>query len=81
LAEFNFQLSHGHRYVGSFVGSGATEAAWIDQQIAQWVQQGITSLSHVAIRYPQTAYAGLAHSLQAEWQYLQGVTPHIPHAV
>jgi hypothetical protein len=35
LAEFNFHHSHGHRYLGGFVGSGATEADWVDPQIAQ----------------------------------------------
>ena len=29
----------------------------------------------VAKRYPQTAYAGLTKSLQAEWQYVQRVVP------
>ena len=31
----------------------------------------------VAKRYPQTAYAGLARSLQSEWMYLQRVTPDV----
>ena len=31
----------------------------------------------VAKQFPQTAYAGLAWSLQLEWQYLQRVTPGI----
>jgi hypothetical protein len=79
LDEFNFKKSEGHRYVGGFVGSGATEAAWIDPQIDRWVN-GIKSLSMVARRFPQTAYAGLTHSLQAEWQYLQRVTPNIDQA-
>jgi hypothetical protein len=79
LDEFQFQKSHGHRYVGGFVGSGAAEAAWIDPQINKWAD-GIKSLAKVAHRYPQTAYAGLSHSLQAEWQYLQRVTPNIDQA-
>ena len=39
-------------------------------------------LFHVspAKRYPQTACAGLAQSLQAEWQYFQQVTPHLDQA-
>ena len=34
----------------------------------------------MARRYPQTAYAGLSKSLQAEWQYVQRVTPHLDQA-
>jgi hypothetical protein len=32
-------------------------------------------LAGVAIRFPQSAYVGLAWSLQAEWQYLLQVSP------
>jgi hypothetical protein len=30
-------------------------------------------LARIAIHYPQTAYAGLSKSLQAEWQYMHRV--------
>jgi hypothetical protein len=79
LDEFHFQRTEGHRYLGGFVGSGSTEAAWIDPQVEQWVA-GVHLLSKVARRYPQTAYAGLSKSLQAEWQYVQRVTPNIDQA-
>ena len=79
VAEFNFSLRLGHRYVGGYVGSAAEEADWIDPQIQQWVE-GVQRLSKVAKRFPQTAYAGLARSLQSEWQYLQRVTPDIAAA-
>ena len=77
LEEFQFQQSQGH--LGGFVGSGPTEEAWIDPQIERWVD-GVKALARVAHRFPQTAYAGLCHSLQAEWQYLQRVTPQIDQA-
>ena len=79
LAEFNFRQLDGHRYIGGFVGSGAAEEAWIDPQIQDWIA-GVKSLAQAARRYPQTAHAGLARSLQAEWQYLQRVTPDIAPA-
>ncbi|KAI2493136.1 hypothetical protein MHU86_21397 [Fragilaria crotonensis] len=79
LAEFNFRHEEGHRYLGGFVGSGAAEAAWVDPQVQQWIE-GVHSLAAAARRYPQTAYAGLSQSLQAEWQYLQRVTPDIAPA-
>jgi hypothetical protein len=79
LEEFNFQQSDGHRYVGGFVGSGEAEAVWVDPQVQQWIE-GVHSLAKAARRYPQTAYAGLSWSLQAEWQYLQRVTPDLSPA-
>ena len=79
LDEFNFQRTDGHRYVGGFVGSGTTEAQWIDPQVEKWIA-GVHALSKVAIRYPQTAYAGLSKSLQSEWQYVQRVTPNLEQA-
>ncbi|KAI2507264.1 hypothetical protein MHU86_7100 [Fragilaria crotonensis] len=79
LAEFHFRHAEGHRYLGGFVGSGAAEAAWVDPQVQQWIE-GVHRLAAAARRYPQTAYAGLSQSLQAEWQYLQRVTPNIAPA-
>ncbi|KAI2490762.1 hypothetical protein MHU86_23809 [Fragilaria crotonensis] len=79
LAEFNFRHEEGHRYLGGFVGSGETEAAWVDPQVQQWIE-GVHCLAAAARRYPQTAYAGLTQSLQSEWQYLQRVTPDIAPA-
>ncbi|KAI2506102.1 hypothetical protein MHU86_8333 [Fragilaria crotonensis] len=78
LAEFNFRHEEGT----------ATWAASWDRapprrmggpQVQQWIE-GVHCLAAAARRYPQTAYAGLSQSLQAEWQYLQRVTPDIAPA-
>jgi hypothetical protein len=79
LHDFHFQRSTGHRYLGGFVGAGTDEANWIDPQISKWIE-GVQDLSMVATRYPQSAYAGFTKSLQAEWQYVQRVTPHLNQA-
>ena len=79
LEDFNFRHSSGHRYLGGFVGSGESEAAWVDPQVQQWVE-GVHRLAAAARRYPQTAFAGLSQSLQSEWQYLQRVTPDLAPA-
>ena len=75
LEGFNFQYRDGSRYLGSFIGTAATQQDWIDPQIQKWVG-GVEALARVAKRFPQTAYAGLAKSLQSEWQYLQRVVPN-----
>ena len=38
---------------------------WLLHKVAEWVET-IDTLGILAVRYPQTAYAGLAISLQAE---------------
>ena len=40
--------------------------------VGNWVS-AVKTLSFVADRYPQTAYAGFTFSLQNEWQYVQRI--------
>jgi hypothetical protein len=47
---------------------------WLDPTVKKWVT-GIETLARIAVRAPQTAYAGLVSSLQAEWQYICRVVP------
>jgi hypothetical protein len=79
LESFDFQYHEGHRYIGGYVGSDESMRQWLAPQIQQWVE-GVRALAGVARRFPQTAYAGLARSLQTEWTYLQRVIPGIDGA-
>ncbi|MEJ2330924.1 MAG: hypothetical protein P8Z33_13945, partial [Gammaproteobacteria bacterium] len=74
------QFSRGHRYVGGFIGSADTQADWLQPQVATWAA-GVRALARIAWRYPQSAYAGLTMSLQAEWQYLMWTIPGIGPAL
>jgi hypothetical protein len=47
---------------------------WLHQLVKKWVT-GIETLAHIAVRFPQTAYAGLVSSLQAKWRYICHVVP------
>jgi len=71
-ADLTCSMVDGARYLGGFVGSDATRSEWLGTQVAAW-SASVGDLARVATRYPQTAYAGLAMSLQAEWRYLQKV--------
>lgn len=73
---FNFELKTGDRYLGGFVGETSSREEWLKEKISDWTL-GIQELASVASWYPQTAYAGLQKSLQAEWQYLQRVTGNV----
>jgi hypothetical protein len=70
----DMQFSEGRRYVGGHVGTLEKEVAWIRPQVAKWAA-AVEKLAEIALRYPQTAYAGLAMSLQGEWQYLLRTVP------
>ena len=50
--------------------------AWLLSKVAEWVET-IEILGRFAIRYPQTAYAGLAMSLHSEWKYLVWIIPGV----
>jgi hypothetical protein len=69
---FDFRYQEGARYVGGSIGTEDAKKAWLELQNAQWVE-GIHALARIALHYPQTAYAGLSKSLQAEWQYMHQV--------
>jgi hypothetical protein len=76
LERFGFQIRDGHRYLGGFLGSTETQEEWLQEKVETWAA-GVQALARVARRFPQTAYAGLAKSLQCEWQYLQRVIPDV----
>ncbi len=68
----------GKRYVGGFVGSETMLERWLDPKVKKWVA-GVEILARIALRFPQTAYAGLALSLQAKWQYICCIVPGAVH--
>jgi hypothetical protein len=68
--EINY--SRGQRYLGGFIGSAEKKEMWLAELVEKWVA-AVQTLSIVAERYPQTAYAGFTFCLQNEWQYVQRV--------
>eukprot|EP00957_Ditylum_brightwellii_P070661 5370175-Ditylum_brightwellii.AAC.1 len=59
------QFKDGMRYVGGFIDTEATRLEWVTPQVLNWAE-GVRILAGYATQYPQTAYAGLVMSLQAE---------------
>ncbi len=64
----------GKCYMGGFVGLEVMLERWLNPMVKKWVT-GIETLARIAVRFPQTAYAGLVSSLQAKWQYICCVVP------
>ncbi len=58
--------------MGGFIGSTQKKEEWLGGMVGKWVS-AVKTLSVVAKRYPQTAYAGFTFCLQNEWQYVQHV--------
>ena len=66
----------GSSYLGAYLGPQAELYAWVKPQVEAWAH-GVKLLAKIAQRHPQSAYAGLGMSLQAEWQYLQRTVPRV----
>jgi hypothetical protein len=64
--------SRGQHYLGGFIGSALKKEEWLADMVVKWVGT-VETLSTVAVRYPQTAYASFTFCLQNEWQYVQRV--------
>jgi len=70
--DLEINYSRGQRYLGGFIGSAQKKEEWLGDLVGKWVS-AVKTLSVVAERYPQTAYAGFTFCLQNEWQYVQRV--------
>ena len=68
----------GHRYLGSYIGSGTLKEDYINDKVTTWVS-AIEVLAKLAVKYPQAVYAGYTFCLQGEWQFLCRCTPGIAH--
>lgn len=74
LKRLEIKFAQGKWYIGSFISSADSWAAWIKEKVDIWVC-GMRMLVAVAKNYLQTASC-LACNLQGEWQYLF----HKPHS-
>jgi hypothetical protein len=70
------KYSRGQRYLGGFIGRKKERDEWVSAKAEEWAN-GVRILAGIARKYPQTAYAGLTMSLQAEWQYVARTVPEI----
>ena len=67
-AEENFRgigirVVTGHRYLGGFLGNVLAEREWLGKKVQGW-KESVAILAGVAIKHPQSAFAGLQKSLQ-----------------
>ena len=61
----NFDVVCGYQYLGGYIGAEESKIQWIENKIAGW-SEGVTKLTKVADRNPQSAYVGLQRSYQQE---------------
>ena len=67
------QMTRGKRYLGGFLGSETTKHLWLNEMVEGWTQT-VEILAKIAVKFPQTVYAGFTFCLQNKWQYVQRVT-------
>ena len=58
-------MNRGHKYLGGFIGSSTTKGTWIKNKTIVWTA-AVETLSWIAIKWPQTVYAGFMFCLQNE---------------
>ena len=75
-ADLKVKWRRGHRYVGGHVGLMAMLSRYAEPKVANWVHT-VEVLARIEVKYPQSAYAGLTMSLQAEWQHLSRAVPGV----
>ena len=63
--QFNLpiKMTRGHAYLGGFIGNATTKDEWLNKNISTWTA-AVETLSKIATRWPQTAYAGFTFCLQ-----------------
>ena len=57
--------TRGQKYLGRFIGSANLKEEWLEDKIAIWTE-AVKTLDKMAVKYPQTAYAGFTFVLQNE---------------
>ena len=74
--DLQIEFSRGERYLGGFLGSQRAKVDWVRPQVEEWCR-AVAIMEDIARRYPQTAYFGLAVSLQNEWQHVCRTVPGV----
>ena len=59
-------FTRGEKCLGGFIGSVNLKEEWLEDKIAIWTE-AVETLAKIAVKYPQTAYAGFTFVLQNEW--------------
>ena len=76
--QFNLPIKMTRRqaYIGGFIGNVDTKEEWLNKKNSTWTA-AVETLSKIATRWPQTAYAGFTFCLKNEWQYVQRVVADV----
>ena len=75
-SDLKVKWRRGHRYVGGHVGLVAMLSCYIEPKVVNWIH-AVEVLARIAVKYPQSAYAGLTMLLQAKWQHLSRAVPGV----
>ena len=77
-AGISFGKRHGFKaftcvhYLGGFIWDNTSKREWLIVRKAV-KNKNISTISKIAVKYPQESYAAIAHEIQSEWILLQKV--------
>ena len=75
-ADLKVKWRDNSRYMSGHVGLMVMLSSYVEPKVANWVH-AVKVLAHIAVKYPQSACAGLTILLQAEWQHLSHTVPGV----
>lgn len=74
--QYDFKISHGHCFLGRFIGTPELTDLWVEDKVSDWTE-AIEKLLPIAHLTPQCAFAGFQRCLQHKWLFLQRALPSI----
>ena len=65
----------GYKYLGSYIGSEAGQAQYVNGQVNDWIDD-VNALAKIAKSEPQLAYAAYVYGMSKRWAFLCRTTPN-----
>ena len=67
----------GYKYLGSYIGSEASQAQYVNTQVNEWIDD-VNALAKIAKTEPQCAYSALyVYGMSKRWTFICRTTPDV----
>ena len=66
----------GYKYLGSYIGSEASQAQYVNTQVNEWIDD-VNALAKIAKTEPQCAYSAYVYGMSKRWVFICRTTPNV----